>query len=61
MLQLFPLAIRLRLGQAFGREVRTNDLFRYPTVESLAAHLGANGSLGSITTNDGAGAVGAPQ
>ena len=35
------------LGQALGQEVRTNDLFRHPTVESLAAHLGA---LGSIAT-----------
>ena len=55
------LRVGVRLGQAFGQEVRTNDLFRYPTVESLAAHLGAHGSFGSLATNAGAGAVGVPQ
>ena len=41
---LLVVAVQLELRRAMGREVAVVDLFRYPTVSSLAAHLAASES-----------------
>jgi aryl carrier-like protein len=37
------IAVQARLVRRVGRDVPVVDLFRYPTVRALAAHLGGDG------------------
>ena len=49
---LLLLRVGVRLGRTLGKEVEVNDLFRYPTVESIAAHLGSLGDDSRLDCDD---------
>ena len=44
---LLAVQVVRQLGEQLGREVPIVELFQYPTVRTLTAHLASNGSLGS--------------
>jgi acyl-CoA synthetase (AMP-forming)/AMP-acid ligase II/acyl carrier protein len=47
---LLVVQVQRRLREASGREVSITDMFRFPTIRSLAQHL--NGPVASTTMND---------
>lgn len=49
---LLLVRVNVRLCRALGKEVQVNDLFRYPTVESIAAHLGSLGHDGRLDCHE---------
>ncbi|MFC4061551.1 phosphopantetheine-binding protein, partial [Planomonospora corallina] len=46
-------AVHARLRARLGRELRMVDLFRYPNIRSLAAHLDARADGSAGTSQDG--------
>jgi acyl carrier protein len=44
---LLVVQVQRRLREACGREVSITDMFRLPTIKSLAAHLGGNAPAAS--------------
>jgi natural product biosynthesis luciferase-like monooxygenase protein len=49
---LLTMQANSRLGTLLGRQVSLVSMFRYPTVESLAAHLGENGRSVATPSQD---------
>ena len=49
---LLTMQANSRLSSLLGRKVSLVDMFRFPTVESLAAHLGENGDGHASPSND---------
>jgi acyl carrier protein len=45
---LLAVQVNARLAEALGRELSLIDFFRYPTVRTLAAHLGADGDAQEV-------------
>lgn len=46
---LLTVQVAARLGDAVGRPVPVTDLFRFPTVRGLAAHLGGEPDRRAVT------------